>query len=170
MDPAARVKPIPPGEVTLIRSNATDISQLKSQIRGPTKLAIKFEREADLIIAKFSRVQHNVFDLVINSPFKIPTEVMEQKVRDYGRTVIEKLKERLLKVANEEDMAVDPEISKALQKLFSKKVCPLINAPPYFTGSGITDDRMKELKPAVLKILIDKILPAKEESGLSGSS
>jgi len=93
MDIATRVKPILPAEIIQIRSNSnSDTSNLKEQIRKPMNLALKLEKEAEIIVDKFSIAQYKVSEVVINTPIKIMDEVItlstatvHNKIREYGK-------------------------------------------------------------------------------------
>jgi len=64
----------------------------------------------------------------------------------------------------EENMIVDSRIAGKFEKLFNEKAFLTIDAPPYFHGSGFTEDKRGEIKSEVLQILIENIKPAEKQA------
>ncbi|MDE1827573.1 MAG: hypothetical protein KGH65_00200 [Candidatus Micrarchaeota archaeon] len=166
MDPATRVKPIPPGETMLIRSEANSkASKLKGLARRPQDLAPFLEKEAEIIASKFSMAQYKVLEVTSNAPIKLPDWAVHNQIKEFGRITTEKLVAHLkithsAKVFGDEPDAISPEIATKLRKLFTRKVYPLIKAPPYFNGPGLTDDKINEIKSEALKILTENVRSA----------
>jgi hypothetical protein len=170
MDSATRVKPIPPGETILIKSDGIiKISNLKEQRRATKDPTIQLEREdrlakeADLIANKFSMAQYKVLEIVTNAPIKLPDWAIHNKIKEYGKMATEKLFSHLIETHSikigEKD-TVNPELEMKLRKMFTRKVYPLIKAPPAFNGTGFTDEKIEEIKSEALKLLKENIRPA----------
>ncbi|MDE1850289.1 MAG: hypothetical protein KGH54_00645 [Candidatus Micrarchaeota archaeon] len=163
MNPATRVKPIPPGETILVRSEGNSkASKLKELARRPQDLPVFLEKEAEIIAAKFSMAQYKVLEVTSNAPVKLPDWAVHNQIKEFGRITTEKLVSHLttahsMKVSGEGPATINPEIATKLRKLFTRKVYPLIKAPPYFNGPGLTEDKINEIKSEALKILTENV-------------
>lgn len=147
MELGARIRPLPNEELIQIKRTT------------PTALDVKLEICAELIKGKLLSIPNRAELLVFNAPTKMPVSIIKERTIEYAvGNMIKTLVDHLEQVVNAGGKKLRPGVANKFAKLLKDELVKKFDVPPYFKGSGFSEQDKEKLKSDVRKIILDSII------------